>query len=51
MVQEVNWGVFRAKFNDKEQKNFEWFCYLLFCKEFKQYKGIFRFKNQPGIET
>lgn len=29
-----NWDLFRAKFNDNPQKNFEWFCYLLFCAEF-----------------
>jgi len=46
-----NWGIFRAKFTENPQSNFEWFCYLLFCKEFKQDKGIFRYKNQSAIET
>lgn len=46
-----NWHNFRAKFNDNPQKNFEWFCYLLFCHEFKTLAGIFRYKNQSGIET
>jgi hypothetical protein len=46
-----NWYNFRAKFNDSPQKNFEWFCYLLFCREFKTPAGIFRYKNQSGIET
>lgn len=46
-----NWHNFRAKFNDNPQKNFEWFCYLLFCHEFKTPSGIFRYKNQSGIET
>jgi len=46
-----NWHNFRAKFNDNPQKNFEWFCYLLFCHEFKTPAGIFRYKNQSGIET
>jgi len=46
-----NWNNFKAKFNENPQSNFEWFCYLLFCKEFKQDKGIFRYKNQSAIET
>lgn len=46
-----NWDIFKAKFSENPQNNFEWFCYILFCKEFKQYKGIFRFKNQSAIET
>jgi len=46
-----NWNTFKAKFNENPQSNFEWFCYLLFCKEFKQDKGIFRYKNQSAIET
>ena len=44
-----DWNVFRAKFSDNPQNNFEWFCYLLFCKEYKQEKGIFRYKNQSAI--
>jgi hypothetical protein len=50
-MQEVNWGNFRAKFNGKEQKTFEWLCSLLFYDEFGKHYGIFRYKNQPGIET
>ena len=50
-MQEINWGNFIAKFNGKEQKSFEQLCYLLFCKEFNQSKGIPRYKNQAGIET
>ncbi len=46
-----NWDIFKAKFSENPQDNFEWFCYILFCKEFKHEKGIFRFKNQAGIET
>lgn len=48
---EINWNNFRAKFNGKEQKSFETLCYLLFCDEFNQKTGIFRYKNQTGIET
>ena len=50
-IQEANWNNFKAKFNGKEQKSFEWLCYLLFCKEFKKNTGISRYKNQAGIET
>jgi len=46
-----NWEIFRAKFNENPQRNFEWFCYLLFCKEFNRPYGIFRYKNQSAIET
>ena len=46
-----NWDIFKAKFSDNPQDTFEWFCYLLFCREFKRDKGIFRFKNQSAIET
>ena len=46
-----NWNAFLAKFNENPQNNFEWFCYLLFCQEFKKPAGIFRYKNQAGIET
>ena len=46
-----NWDNFKAKFNENPQTNFEWFCYSLFCQEFKIPTGIFRYKNQSGIET
>lgn len=46
-----NWANFQTKFNDNPQKYFEWFCYLLFCQEFNKSTGIFRYKNQSGIET
>lgn len=46
-----NWSNFQTKFYDNPQKNFEWFCYSLFCQEFDQTTGIFRYKNQSGIET
>ena len=50
-MQEINWGNFKAKFNGKEQKTFEWLSYLLFCDELDKITGIFRYKNQAGIET
>lgn len=46
-----DWDKFKAKFSENPQKNFEWLCYSLFCKEFDKTKGIFRYKNQSGIET
>ena len=46
-----DWNVFKAKFSDTPQFHFEWFCYVLFCKEFDQPFGVFRYKNQSGIET
>ncbi|MDU6823463.1 hypothetical protein [Intestinibacter bartlettii] len=48
---EANWYNFKAKFSDNPQKNFEWFCYLLFCRRYNQPEGIFRYKNQAAIET
>lgn len=46
-----DWNVFKAKFSENPQNNFEWLCYLLFCREFNKHVGIFRYKNQSGIET
>lgn len=46
-----DWNVFKAKFSENPQNNFEWLCYLLFCREFNKHLGIFRYKNQSGIET
>ncbi|WP_229754234.1 AVAST type 4 anti-phage nuclease Avs4 [Fictibacillus barbaricus] len=46
-----NWNIFKAKFSENPQNNFEWLCYLLFCEEFGKEFGIFRYKNQSGIET
>lgn len=50
-MQEINWNNFKAKFNGKEHMSFEQLCYLMFCDEFNQNTGIFRYKNQTGIET
>ena len=48
---EINWNNFKAKFNGKENLSFERLVYQLFCYEFEIKIGIFRFKNQTGIET
>ena len=50
-VVKPNWDIFKAKFSENPQSNFEWFCYLLFCREYKRDTGIFRYKNQSAIET
>lgn len=50
-MEELNWKEFAVKFSGKEQGVFESLAYQLFCSEFDQSKGIFRFKNQTGIET
>lgn len=48
---DINWNTFKAKFNERETSAFERLCYFLFCSEFDKKKGIFRFKNQVGLET
>ena len=47
----ADWNIFKAKFTDNPQKNFEWLCYSLFCREFQKGTGIFRYKNQSAIEN
>lgn len=50
-MNEINWHIFRAKFNGKEQETFENLAYLLFCREHNlPSTGIFGYKNQTGIE-
>jgi hypothetical protein len=48
---DINWNIFKIKFNEREDKAFERLAYLLFCVEHGINTGIFRFKNQTGIET
>lgn len=48
---ELNWNNFKAKYDGREQKSFELLSYVLFCKEMGQRYGIFRYRNQTGIET
>jgi len=47
----MNWKVFGLKYDKRETWAFEQMSYLLFCAEFKNRIGLFRFKNQTGIET
>ena len=52
MIVESNWDNFKANFPKESQEyNFELMCYLLFCREFDQDKGIPRFYNHPALET
>lgn len=46
-----DWNKFKAKYSENPQSAFEWFSYLLFCKENNIPGGIFRYVNQAGIET
>lgn len=45
-----NWDTFSSKFSTDKESTFEWFAYLLFCREFNLPKGWLGFKNQSGIE-
>ncbi len=47
----VNWNTFADRFFQKEQWAFENMAYFLFCSEYNCPIGIFRYKNQPGLET
>lgn len=49
---EIKWTNFESKFEGgKQQKAFEALAYHLFCLEFGLKEGLFRYKNQAGIET
>lgn len=47
----IDWNLFKAKFNGRETSKFEQMAYLLFASETGNPNGIFRYKNHPGIET
>ena len=47
----LNWKIFGVKYDKQEQGAFEQLSYLLFCAEFENHIGLFRYKNQTGIET
>ena len=34
-----NWDIFSSKFSTEKEAVFEWFAYLLFCREFDLSKG------------
>lgn len=46
----INWSAFSIK-NPNQEEAFEQMAYLLFCAEFDNHIGLFRYKNQTGIET
>ena len=47
----MNWNIFCLKYDKREPWAFEQLSYLLFCAEFDNRIGLFRYKNQQGIET
>lgn len=47
----MNWKIFELKYDKRETWAFEQMSYLLFCAEFNNRIGLFRYKNQTGIET
>ncbi len=47
----MNWKIFCVKYDNREAWAFEQMSYLLFCAEFNNRIGLFRYKNQTGIET
>ena len=47
----LNWKIFGVKYENQEPQAFEQLSYLLFCAEFENRIGLFRYKNQTGIET
>lgn len=47
----IDWRIFEYKFSANPQSAFESLSYTLFCHEFNQKQGIFRYFNQPYIET
>jgi len=47
----MNWKIFGLKYDRREAWAFEQLSYLLFCAEFGNKIGLFRYKNQTGIET
>lgn len=51
MVIKPDWDKFTSNFSENPQKNFEWMCYQLFCREFNRDEGLFRYYNQPALET
>lgn len=51
VVENVSFEDFKLKNQKISATKFEEMAYLLFCSEFNQKKGIFRYKNHPGLET
>jgi hypothetical protein len=49
-MQKINWDKFKV-INGDYRKEFELLSYFLFCRRFKRDAGIFRYRDQIGIET
>ncbi len=47
----IDWKVFEYKFSSNPRTAFENLSYALFCAEFNIDHGVFRYFNQPYIET
>lgn len=47
----INWALFQSKHDQKGQWAFENLAYFLFCSKYNISTGVFRYKNQAGIET
>lgn len=47
----VDWKAFEYKYSSNPERAFENLAYYLFCYELNQKNGIFRYFNQPHIET
>ena len=47
----ANWDIFNAKFSGNREDTFQWFSYLLFCREVDKSKGLFGYFNQSVLET
>ena len=47
---QANWEEFSAKFSTNKEKSFEWFAYLLFCREHNLPNGWSGYANQSAIE-
>ncbi|WP_410005840.1 AVAST type 4 anti-phage nuclease Avs4 [Aequorivita nionensis] len=47
----MNWNIFSLKYDKREEWAFEQLSYLIFCAELNNRIGLFRYKNQTGIET
>ena len=47
----MDWKQFEIKYAQRETWAFEQLAYLLFCAEHNNRVGLFRYKNQAGIET
>lgn len=46
----INWNKFKIV-NENNQNSFEDLSYHLFCRRYKRNSGVFRYKNQVGIEV